>query len=49
MAHKDPMEESVPDDEDSGCIGAETTPEIIVVQADAESGPDADKVYGPRW
>ncbi len=43
------MEESCADDENSACIGAEETPEVTVVQADTESGAEADKVYGRRW
>lgn len=32
----DPMEDNTPDDENSGCIGPEPTPEVIVVQASTE-------------
>lgn len=46
---QDPMEQPTEDDQDSPCIGEETTPEVILVQADTSSGPEADEVYGPRW
>lgn len=32
----DPMEDNTPDDENSGCIGAESAPEVIVVQASTD-------------
>lgn len=47
---QDPMEVPTGDDEDSPCIGATTDPpERTFVQTDADSGPDADQVYGARW
>ncbi len=41
------LEEPTPDDENSPCIGESTEP--ILVQADSNSGPEADEVYGKRW
>jgi hypothetical protein len=49
MGRQDSMEQPSADDEDSACIGAETTPEVIVVQTDTTSSPEADQVYGRRW
>ncbi|QEQ93629.1 hypothetical protein SEA_ZUKO_51 [Streptomyces phage Zuko] len=40
------MEVPTGDDEDSPCIGADTTPEVTVVQADVS---DKDAPYPPRW
>lgn len=46
----DRLEEPTGDDEDSPCIGQGTdAPVPIIVQADVESGPEADQVYGSRW
>lgn len=49
MPRQDPLEVPTGDDEDSPCIGAEETPERTFVQTDADSGPEADQVYGKRW
>lgn len=49
MPRQDPLEVPTGDDEDSPCIGAESTPEVTVVQTDTVSSPEADQVYGRRW
>ncbi len=49
MGRKDSMEEPSADNENSACIGQEKTPEVIVVQTDTVSSPEADQVYGRRW
>jgi len=49
MRGNDSLEQPSGDDEDSACIGAESTPEVTIVQADVQSGPDANQVYGGRW